>query len=136
MDTRRVRRLEQRRARRIAAVATSICALGLGAGLSLPRSSVVAVFLLATATVSLTIVWMRADHRARSHGLTRVVRFPAKVAIVATFDSLRSRIVGPARALRGRIAPTSVDATEESAEGAYDDECFRHFDVGATDATR
>lgn len=135
METRRVRRLERRRLQRVIVVATSICALGFGVGLSLPRSTVVAVIVLVAAMVSLAIVWARAEHRARSHGLRRVVRFPTHVAISAAFDSLRSRMAGTARAVREGIAPTK-DHTGQAATGedGPEDEHFWHFDVRASDA--
>jgi hypothetical protein len=133
METRRVRRIEQRRTRRIVVVAASICALGFGAGMSLPRNSVIAAGVIAVAVGSLAFVWLRAEHRARSHALTHVVRFPAKVAVGATVDALRSRVVGTARALWHRVWPSS---TSDPASEAEDDgeEYFWHVDAYARDA--
>src|SRR5262245_66594142 len=92
MESRRVRRVEQRRVRRVLIVLASIGALGLGVGMSLPRNTVAAVLVLVAAASSLAIVWARAEHRAPSHGLTSVVRFPAKVAAGARADAPRPRI--------------------------------------------
>lgn len=133
METRRVRRLEQRRTRRIIVVVASICALGFGAGMSLPRSPMVALVVTAGAAASLAIVWLRAEHRARSHALTHVVRFPAKVAVGAASDALRARIVGTARALWHRVwRPTAPEvAAEADADG---EEYFWHIDAYARDA--
>ena len=133
METRRVRRLEHRRTRRVIVVATSICALGFGAGMSLPRNTAVAVLVTATAAASLALVWARADRRARSHALTHVVRLSAKGAATATWDSWRSRVGGTARAVRDRLW-SSTPAVDDDVDREEDDEHFWHFDVRTTDA--
>ena len=116
METRRVRRIEQRRTRRIIVVTASICALGFGAGMSLPRNPVIAVVVTGAAVASLAFVWARAEHRARSHALTHVVRFPAKVAVGATWDALWSRVLGTTRALWHRVWPSSTSEPADETE--------------------
>ena len=132
METRRVRRLEQRHVRHVVAVVASIGALGLGVGMTMPRNTIVAAVVLAAAAVSLTIMWARAEHRAPSRGLTRVVRLPTKMAVGAALDASRSRITGTARATWARVWPArheAVDAVDEADEEP--DEEFWHFDVRA-----
>jgi hypothetical protein len=133
METRRVRRIEQRRTRRIAIVAASICALGFGAGMSLPRNTTIAVLVTGAAAASLVFVWLRAEHRARSHALTHVVRFPAKVAVAATWDAFRARVVGTTRALWQRVWPSSSSEPEVELE-EDGEEYFWHIDAYARDA--
>src|SRR5690349_15516476 len=115
METRRIRRLAQRRLRRSLMVATSIGLLGLGVGLALPRSAPLAAFLVVVAVVSLVGISARAEMRAPSHSLHGVVRLPTAAAISATLDSYRARVVGTTHALWQRppepspIAPYVLD---------------------------
>jgi hypothetical protein len=104
METRRIRRLAQRRLRRILMVVASIGLLGLGVGLALPRSAPMSAFLVVVAVVSLVGITARADTRAPSHSLSGVVRLPTTAAISASVESFRARIAGTAHALR-RPAP-------------------------------
>jgi hypothetical protein len=129
METRRIRRLQQRRLRRVLVVMLSIGALGLGVGLALPRSATFSVLLLAVAVSSLVTIGVRADAVAPSHGLTRVVRLPTASAISATLESFRSRIVGTVDSLRHRGAPRRAVAVHGHAD-AEDD--ARQLDLRTT----
>jgi hypothetical protein len=120
METRRIRRLQQRRVRRVLVVMMSVAALGLGVGLALPRSATLSVLLLALAVASLVTIGVRAEAVAPSHGLTRVVRLPTASAISATLDSFRSRIVGTVDSLRHRGAPRRAVAVHGRADAEDD----------------
>jgi hypothetical protein len=120
METRRIRRLQQRRLRRVLVVMMSIGALGLGVGLALPRSATFSVLLLALAIPSLVTIGVRAEAAAPSHGLTRVVRLPTSSAVSATLDSFRSRIVGTVESLLHRAVPQRAAAVHEHDGDAQD----------------
>src|SRR6476660_1239214 len=107
METRRIRRLAQRRMRRTVLVVTSIGLLGLGVGLALPRSAPLSALLVVVAVVSLVAVTSRTDARAPSHSLHGVVRLPTTAALSATLDSYRARVVGTTHALRQRAPQPS-----------------------------
>jgi hypothetical protein len=119
METRRIRRLQQRRVRRVLVVMMSIGALGLGVGLALPRSATLSVLLLALAVASLVTIGVRAEAVAPSHGLTRVVRLPTASAISATLDSFRSRVVGTVDSLRHRAVPRRAAALHDGDVDGY-----------------
>ena len=107
METRRIRRLAQRRLRRTVVVVTSIGLLGLGVGLALPRSVPLSALLVVVAVVSLVAVTTRTDALAPSHSLSGVVRLPTTAALSATLDSFRSRIVGTTHGLIERAPQPS-----------------------------
>jgi hypothetical protein len=133
METRRIRRLQQRRVRRLAVVMSSIGALGLGVGLALPRSVTASVFLLAVALASLVTIGVRVGARAPRHSMTQVVRLPTAAAVSATVDSFRSRIIGTARAIRDRVQPQPAAESHDHDETT--DESVRRVDLRTTPET-
>jgi len=106
METRRILRLERRRAHRTAVLAVVCALLGVGVGMVLPRSTAASVALLAIAAACLVVVAFHAESFAPLHGLHRVVRLPLLRAISATFASFRARVIGSLRALP-RLRPSS-----------------------------
>jgi hypothetical protein len=109
METRRIRRLERRRVRRIAALCVSIAVIGVAVGMTLPQSTTVSVVLLGAAAGCLVILVVRGEAMAPLHGLRRVVRLPMRRAIAATTESLWRRLLGSLRALaRLRPQPTPL----------------------------
>src|SRR6266542_3364924 len=127
METRRIRRLQQRRVRRVAVVMSSIGALGLGVGLALPRSATASVLLLAVALASLITIGVRVDARVPSHSMTRVVWLPTAAAVSATLASFRSRIIGTAYAIRERVQPQAAADAHDREEDP--DESVRRVDL-------
>jgi hypothetical protein len=118
METRRIRRVNQRHRRRVVLVTASIGALGLGVGLVLPRSTAASVVLLAVAALCLGAIGARAEFRAPSHGLNRVVRLSTRSATSAAVDSFRSRIIGSARTIRARVSLQLAGSAPELEQGA------------------
>lgn len=119
METRRIRRLERRRMRRIGAMVTSIAVIGVAVGMALPQSTTASAALVGAAAVCLVIVAVRGDSVAPLHGLHRIVRLPLATSVTATMASLRSRIVGSARALariRPRPTPLVLDEPDDDAD--------------------
>jgi hypothetical protein len=130
METRRIRRLEQRRLRRILVVMTSIGMLGLGLGLALPRSTPASALLLVVAVLSLVAITARADSVAPSHGLKGVIRLPTTAAISTSLESFRARVVGTTHAIRP-IRPRAPQRSSGSANVVEHgpDEFVRPVDV-------
>ena len=119
METRRIRRLERRRAQRIAGLAVSVAVLCVAIGMSLPHSTTASVLLFVAAGCCLLIVVMRDEARAPLHGLHRVVRLPFSAALAASLASFWSRITGSLRAVLGRrMQPTPIvlDEPDDEAE--------------------
>jgi hypothetical protein len=119
METRRIRRLERRRAHRIAWLAVSVAVLCVAIGMSLPHSTTASVLLFVAAGGCLVIVVMRDEARAPLHGLHRVVRLPFAAALAATAASFWSRVTGSLRAVLGRrMQPTPIllDEPDDEAE--------------------
>jgi hypothetical protein len=117
METRRIRRLERRRARRIAALAISVAVLCVAIGMSLPHSTTASVLLFVAAGGCLLIVLLRDETRAPLHGLHRVVRLPLFTAVSATAASFWSRITGSLQATVGRrMQPTPIPLDEPDEE--------------------
>ena len=122
METRRIRRQERRRARRIAGLAVSVAVLCVAVGMSLPHSTTASVLLFLAAGGCIVIVVMRDESRAPLHGLHRVVRLPLLAALSATLASFWSRITGSAHALVGRrMQPTPIvlDEPDDEAEARW-----------------
>jgi hypothetical protein len=118
METRRILRLERRRAHRTALLAVMCAVLGLAIGMMLPSSTTASVVLLAVAVACLAAVVLHAESFAPLHGLHRVVRLPFLRSISATFASFRARVVGSLRALRHlRPSPSPIvlDELDEDA---------------------
>jgi len=119
METRRIRRLERRRAHRIAGLAVSVAVLCVAIGMSLPHSTTGSVLLFVAAGCCLVIVLMSDEGRAPLHGLHRVVRLPFSSALSASLASFRSRVTGSARAIVGRRmqpTPLVLDEADDEAE--------------------
>jgi hypothetical protein len=119
METRRIRRLERRRAHRIAGLAVSVAVLCVAIGMSLPHSTTASVLLFVAAACCLVIVVMRDEARAPLHGLHRVIRLPFSSALSATLASFWSRVRGSARAVLGRRmqpTPLVLDEADDEAE--------------------
>src|SRR5690349_20139254 len=112
MDTRRIRRLERRQARRVVTATVAFGLLGVAVGLTLPRSATLSAVLLVTAAATLALIALRADAVAPSHGLRHVVRLPFPHAVGSSFDSFRSRVVGSVRAA-WHWTPNPLPAIEE-----------------------
>jgi hypothetical protein len=120
METRRIRRLERRRTRRVALAISSLAGLGLAVGLALPRNTLASALLSSMAIAVLVVIALRGDAFAPTHGLRHVVRLPMPSAVSATLESFWSRFVGTARALSRalvgalpRSTPVPLDLDEE-----------------------
>src|SRR5437764_3823114 len=99
METRRIRRLERRRTRRVALTVIALAGLGMALGLALPRNPLASALLSSAAVAVLVVIALRRDAVAPTHGLRHVVRLPVQSAVSATLESLRSRFVGTIRVL-------------------------------------
>ena len=120
METRRIRRLERRRTRRIALAIISLAGLSMAIGLALPRNTFASVLLSSAAIAVLLVIVVRGDAVAPTHGLRHVVRLPMQSAASATLESLWSRFTGTVRALSRafvrtlpRSTPVPLDPNEE-----------------------
>jgi hypothetical protein len=124
METRRIRRLERRRTRRVALAIIALAGLGLAVGLALPRNQFASALLSGVAIAVLVVIALRDDAIAPTHGLRHVVRLPVQSAVSATLESFWSRFVGTirarARALVGAL-PRSTPVPLEL-DDALDDE--------------
>src|SRR5438552_18106452 len=94
METRRIRRLERRRTRRVALTIIALAGLGLAIGLALPRNTLASALLSSMAIAVLVMIALRGDEFAPTHGLRHVVRLPMRSAVSATLESFWSRFVG------------------------------------------
>lgn len=109
MDTRRIRRVERRRAHRFASLVVATALLCVALGMVLPRSSPATVALIVVALSWLAFVALTDERIAPLHGLHRVVRLPVFTSIGATVASFRSRLAGSVRAVAGaRLRPNAV----------------------------
>jgi hypothetical protein len=116
METRRIRRLERRRLRRIVALCLSIAVIGVAVGMTLPQSTTASVVLLGAAVGCLVVLVVRGDAMAPLHGLRRVVRLPLRRSISATMESVWRRVVGSLRAwarLRPHPTPLLLDEPDD-----------------------
>jgi hypothetical protein len=119
METRRIRRRERQRARRIAGLAISVGLLCVALGMALPHNATASVLLFAAAAGCLVVLVMRDERRAPLHGLRRVVRLPLFRSVGATAASFRARTAGTFRAVvRQRFQPTPIalDEADDEAE--------------------
>ena len=120
METRRIRRLERRRTRRVALAIIALAGLGVAIGLALPRNPFASALLSCAAIAVLAVIALRDDAVAPTHGLHHVVRLPMRSALSATVEPFRSRFVGTlrarSRALVGalpRSTPVPLDLEDE-----------------------
>jgi hypothetical protein len=120
METRRIRRLERRRTRRVALTISALAGLGLAIGLALPRNPFASALLSSVAIAVLVLVALRGDAVAPTHGLRHVVRLPMHSAVSATLESFWSRFMGTLRALvraligaMPRSTPVPLELDEE-----------------------
>jgi hypothetical protein len=125
METRRIRRLERRRTRRVALAIIALAGLGLAIGLALPRNTLASALLSSMAIAVLVVIALRGDDFAPTHGLRHVVRLPMPSAVSATLESFWSRFVGTVRGLLRalfhalpRSTPVPLDLDDEIDEEA------------------
>jgi hypothetical protein len=119
METRRIRRRERQRARRIAGLAISVGLLCVALGMALPHNATASVLLFAAAACCLVVLVMRDEQRAPLHGLRGVVRLPLLRSIGATATSFRARVTGTFRAVvlqRFQPTPIALEAADDEAE--------------------
>jgi hypothetical protein len=132
METRRTRRIKQRR--RVMAIGASLGVLGLGIGLALPRSETASLLLLAIAAAILATAGFRAAASTRDRDLKRRTRTANASATSAVRDWFWSRIVATPP---GSSAPGtgSTPATEWPPSGTVRLLPFAEYpDVEVTDA--
>src|SRR5436190_14025623 len=91
METRRTRRIKQRR--RVIGIGASLGVLGLGVGLALPRSETASLLLLAIAAATFATAGFRAAASTHDRNLKRRMRTPNASATSALRDWFWSRIV-------------------------------------------
>jgi hypothetical protein len=119
METRRIRRLERRRAHRTAVMATLAAVFGIAVGLALPQNRTAALVLVMCAACCAAIVTLRDERRAPLHGLHEVVRLPLHHSLSLTLASFWSRAVGTLRAATRRppeLVPILLDESDAEAE--------------------
>jgi hypothetical protein len=118
METRRNRRIKQRRARRTVVAIASIGVLGIAVGLVLPRSTTASALLLAIALVSMvTAVW--------NASTTTALRDRFSTNVVAAADSIRA-------ATQRAFSPMSLDEfdaefSDADVDWTWSDTAWGHF---------
>ena len=145
METRRIRRLERRRTRRVALAIIALAGLGVAIGLALPRNPFASALLSSAAITVLVFIALRGDAIAPTHGLHRVVRLPMQSAVSSTLESFWSRFAGTTRALshvlvgalpRSTPVPLDLEELDDEAEawwGAPRDHLMSNIDGDGSD---